>query len=128
MTGHIKVMLVLQSCTDPLRVLPSSSRETFRTSSAGTHDVGNITFDEDIGIKQEEIPEDVSLFDIKFEPDVVSYVSICMYVIGHILSVSTNVSCVCVSISGQLKQFYCWEIIIFAGMFFWGWCRWEVPY
>jgi len=40
--GHINVMLVLQSCTDPLRVLPSLSSETFPTSSDGAYDVGNL--------------------------------------------------------------------------------------
>jgi hypothetical protein len=93
MTGHINVMLVLQNCTDSLRVLPSSSRETF-PSSVGTHVIGNITFEEDadviqehfisvnkvsdIDVKQEGIPEDISLSDIKSEPDEVSYVCICL--------------------------------------------------
>jgi len=83
-------MLVLQSCTDPLRVLPTSSSETFATSSDGTYDVGNmkveehvdvieesfmaINKEEDIGIKQEEIPEDITFPDMKAEPDEVSYV------------------------------------------------------
>jgi len=88
MTGHINVMLVLQSCTDPLQVLPGSSSETFPTSSDGTYDISNIKVEEDedvieenfiainkeadIGIKQEDVP------DIKAEPDVVSYVCICL--------------------------------------------------
>ena len=87
-------MLVLQSCTDPLHILPGSSSETFPTSSDGTYDVSNteveedvvvieesviaINKEEDIGIKQEEIPEDISFPDIKDEPDEVSYVCICM--------------------------------------------------
>jgi hypothetical protein len=70
--GHINVMLVLQSCTDPLYILPGSPSETFPMSSDGTYD-GNrevdedvdvieenfiaINKEEDIGIKQEEIPE-----------------------------------------------------------------------
>jgi hypothetical protein len=86
-------MLVLQSCTNSLSVLPSSSRETFPTS-AGTRDVGNITLEEDvdvieesfiaikkeedIDIKQEEIPEDINFPDIKSELDEVSYESICL--------------------------------------------------
>jgi hypothetical protein len=89
-------MLVLQSCTDSLRVLPSSFSETLPTSFGGTYDVGNIEVDEDIdvieesfigvnkevdiGIKKEEIPE-----DIKFEPNKVSYVSGCMCVFRLIL-------------------------------------------
>jgi len=94
MTGHINVMLVLQSCTDPLYILPSSSSETFATSSDGTYDVGNIKFEEDvdvieksfiainkeadIGIKQKEISEGITFPDIKAEPDKVSYVCICI--------------------------------------------------
>jgi len=94
MTGHINVMLVLQSCTDPLSVLPSLSSETFPTPSDSTYDVGNIKVEEDvdvieeifavinkeahIGIKQEEIPQDITFPDIKSEPDEVSYVSICL--------------------------------------------------
>jgi hypothetical protein len=47
-------MLVLQSCTDPLQVLPGSSCGTFPSSSDGTYGVGNIKFEEDIYIKEEE--------------------------------------------------------------------------
>jgi hypothetical protein len=72
-------MLVLQSCTDSLRVLPGSSTETFPTSSDGTYDFGNIKVEEDyLGIKQEEVLEEVTFSDIKSEPEEVSYV--CMYV------------------------------------------------
>ena len=87
--GHINVMLVLQSCTDSLRVLPVSSSETFAASSDGTYDVSNIKVEEDIdvieesfvainkkadiGIKQEENPEDITFPDIKAEPEEVSY-------------------------------------------------------
>ena len=92
MTGHINVMLVLQSCTDSLRILPTSSSETFPTSSDGTYDVGNMNVEDDvdiieeiftavnkqadIGIKQEEMPEDITFPDIKAEPDEVSYVCV----------------------------------------------------
>ena len=94
MTGHINVMLVLQSCTDSLHILPGSSSETFPTSSDGTCDVSNTAVQQNIvvieehsvavnkeaptGIKQEEIPEDKTFPDIKTEPDEVSYV--CLYV------------------------------------------------
>jgi hypothetical protein len=47
-------MLVLQSCTASLQILPGSSCETFPSSSDGTYDVGNIKFEEDIDIKEEE--------------------------------------------------------------------------
>ena len=45
-------MLVLQSCTDSLRILPSSTGETLPASSDGTYDDGNIKL-EDIDIKEE---------------------------------------------------------------------------
>jgi hypothetical protein len=92
--GHINVMLVLQSCTNSLRVLPCSSTETFPKSSDGTFDVSNMKFEEDIdvieesftaikeetviGIKQEESPEAITFPDTKSEPDEVSY--LCVYV------------------------------------------------
>jgi len=92
--GHIKVMLVLQSCTDPLYILPVSSTETFPTSSDSTYDVSNTEVEEDIvvieegfiavneevdiGIKQEKIPEDINFPDINAEPDEVSCVCICL--------------------------------------------------
>jgi hypothetical protein len=50
-------MVVLQSCTDSLHVLPGSSCETFPTSSDGAYDVSNVKVEEDIDIKEEE--EDV---------------------------------------------------------------------
>jgi hypothetical protein len=93
--GHINVMLVLQTCTDSLHILPSSSSETFPTSSDGACNFSNIEFEEDIdvkeedfiaikedadiGIKQEEIPEDLTFPDIKAKPVEVSYVCICLY-------------------------------------------------
>jgi hypothetical protein len=52
--GHINAMLVLQSCTDSLQVLPGSSCEAFPTSSDGTYDVSNVKVEEDIDIKEEE--------------------------------------------------------------------------
>jgi hypothetical protein len=87
-------MLVLQSCTDPLAILPGSSSETFPTSSDGTCDVSNTAVERDIivieehsmavnkeapiNIKQEEIPEVISYPDIQAGPDEVSY--LCVYV------------------------------------------------
>jgi hypothetical protein len=52
--SHINVMLVLQSCTDPLQVMAGSSTETFPTSSVGTYDVGNMKFEKHTDIKEEE--------------------------------------------------------------------------
>ena len=54
MTGHINVMVVLQSCTDSLHVLPGSSCETFPPSSDGAYDVSNVKVEENIDIKEEE--------------------------------------------------------------------------
>jgi hypothetical protein len=92
--GHINVMLVLQSCTDSLHILHSSSNETFPTSCDGKRD-GNIKVERDIavieeiftaideepdiGIKQ-EIPEDITFPDIKSEPDKVRCVCVCVCV------------------------------------------------
>ena len=53
--GHFNVMLVLQNCTDPLQILPGSSCGTFPSSSDVTYDVGNIKFEEDVDIKEEEM-------------------------------------------------------------------------
>ena len=91
--GHINVMLVLQSNTGCLHILPGSSNETHVTSSDVVCNFSNIEVEEDIdvkeegfiavkeeadvGIKQEEIPEDINFPDIKAEPDEVSYVCIC---------------------------------------------------
>jgi hypothetical protein len=93
MTGHINVMLVLQSCTDSLHILPGSSGESHATPSDGCN-FSNKQVEEDvdvieerfvavneevvISIKQEEIPEDINFPDIKSEPDEVSYVCVCL--------------------------------------------------
>jgi hypothetical protein len=90
MTGHIYIVTVLQSCTDPLHIPTSSSCETFPTPSDCTYGVGNTEVEEnvevieecliavnqqaDTGIKQEEVPGDITFPDIKAEPDDVSYV------------------------------------------------------
>jgi len=89
----ITVMLVLQSCSDPLHILPSSSRDTDATSD-GVCNFSNTEVEEDVavteeifiavheevdlGVKQEEIPGDIAFPDIKSEPDEVSYVCICL--------------------------------------------------
>jgi hypothetical protein len=92
--GQINVMFILQSCRDSLHILSGSSSETFPTSSDGTYDVSNTEFEwdvvvieegfvavngeVDIGIKQEEIPEDITFLDIKAEPDQVCNVCMCL--------------------------------------------------
>jgi hypothetical protein len=94
--GHICIVVILQSCTDPLYILPSSSSETFPTSSDCTHEVGNTKVEKDVevieecfmgikkeadtAIKHEEIPEDVTSPDIRPEPD-----KVCVCIFRHIL-------------------------------------------
>jgi hypothetical protein len=87
------VMMFLQTCTDPLNILPGSPSKTFPTTFAGTYNVSNTEVEEDvviekgfvavneevdIGVKQEEIPEDINFPDINPESDEVSY---CVYVV-----------------------------------------------
>jgi len=92
-TGYINVMLVLQSCSDPLHILPSSSSDT-NAPSGGVCNFSNTDVEEDVdvieemfvslneeverGIKQEEIPRDIIFPDIKSEADEVSYFCLCM--------------------------------------------------
>jgi len=93
-TGHIIYLLVLQSCTDSLHTLPGLSNEKYATPSDGVCNSSSIEVQEDLdvieegstainievdmGIKQEEIPEDITFSGIKCEPDEVS--SMCVYV------------------------------------------------
>ena len=65
MTGHINVVVVLQSCTE---AMAGSSTGTFPTSSDGTYDVGNIKFEE-VNVKTENVisSEEDECFDIKYE-------------------------------------------------------------
>jgi hypothetical protein len=93
MTGYINVMLILQSSSDSLHIPPGSCSETNATSD-GVCNFSNTEVEEDIvvieevfislheevdrGIKQEEIPGDISFPEIKSEPDEVSYVCICL--------------------------------------------------
>jgi hypothetical protein len=87
-------MLVLQSCTNPLYILPGLSIETFPTSSDGVCNSSSREFEENIdakeegfmpvneevpiGIKQEEIPEGETSLDIKAEANEVSCVCVCL--------------------------------------------------
>jgi len=92
--GHINVMLVSQSCSDSLHVLPNSSSDT-NTTSGGVCNFSNTDVEEDVdlieeifisineevdrGIKQEEIPGDITIPNIKSEPDKVSYIYVCYW-------------------------------------------------
>ena len=91
--GHVNIMLVLQSCSDPLHILPSLSSQT-NAPSDGVCNFNNIEFEEDVdeieevflsineevdrGVKQEEVPGDMIFPDIKSKPDEVSYICICL--------------------------------------------------
>jgi hypothetical protein len=93
--GHINVMLVLQTNTDSLHIQPGLSGDSHTASSDGASKFTKIDVDEDIdvleegfialneeadiGIKQEEIAEDINFPEIKSEPDEVSYV--CIYLL-----------------------------------------------
>ena len=86
-------MLVLQSCSDSLHILPGSSSGTNATSDV-VYNFGNIEVEEDVGVieeifisineevdrgvKQEKILGDITFLDIKSEPDEVSYVCVCL--------------------------------------------------
>ena len=94
--GHINVMLVLQSSTDPLHILPDLFGESHAKSCDGACNFSNIKVEEDvdvieegfiavneevdIDIKQEEIPEDKTFPDLKAEQDEVGFVCVCVYV------------------------------------------------
>jgi len=98
-SGHINVMLVLQSCSDPLHILPSFCSETNATSDVCNF--SNVEVEEDVdvieemfisineevdrGIKQEEIPGDITFSDVKSEPDEVSYICICLLLVTFYL-------------------------------------------
>jgi len=123
--GHINVMLVLQSCTDSLHILPASSGESHATSCDGACNFSNTEVEEDvnvkeecfiavneeadIGIKQEEIPEDINFPDIKAELDEVSYVCVCLLLDTFSQCPGLSGFFFYVNISGHLKQLLCWE-------------------
>jgi hypothetical protein len=84
---HLNVMVVLQSCTDPLYILSGLSSESFPASDGTYHvcdtqveddlDVIEESFiainkEVDIGIKKEEIRGNITVPGIKSEPDEVS--------------------------------------------------------
>jgi hypothetical protein len=122
--GYINVMLVLQSCSDSLHILPGSSTETdgvcnFSNIEVEDNDVDVIEEDfkaiheeVNVGVKQEDIPGDITFPDVKSEPNEVSYV---LYLLLDTFYQCPGISvfmCVYVYvyvISGQLKQLHCWE-------------------
>jgi len=52
--GHINIVLVLQSCSDSLHILPSSSSGTYAASSDCAYHIGNVKVEEDVDMKVEE--------------------------------------------------------------------------
>ena len=52
--GHINVVLVLQSCSDSLHLLPSSSSDTNAASYDGAYHIGNMKVEEDVDMQGEE--------------------------------------------------------------------------
>jgi len=114
--GHMSVMFLLQSCTDPLHNLPGSSNESHAASCDSSCNFSNIAVEEDvefkedsfiaikeeadISIKQENIPEDKNFPDIKSEPDEVRYVCVCVC-----LLVDTFYQCLAMSVVFVLSVF-----------------------
>jgi hypothetical protein len=121
---------------------------TFPTPSDGTYGVGNIKVEgdvtvmeesliaikkeEDIGIKQEEIPDYINVPIIKAERDEVSYVCVCLLI--DIL----NYTFFYITISGLLHQFHYWEWkcdwcfsagwgrgMWWASLYWFGWCAYN---
>ena len=54
MTGYINVMVVLQSCTDPLHIPLSTSSDTYVTSSDCAYNGGNMKVEVDLDMQQGE--------------------------------------------------------------------------
>jgi len=52
--GYLYVVLVLQSCSDSLHILPSTSSETYAASSDCAYHIGNMEVEEDMGMHGEE--------------------------------------------------------------------------
>jgi hypothetical protein len=49
---NISVMLVLQSCTDPLHILPGSSTDTYATSSDCAYHIGNVKDEDNLDMQE----------------------------------------------------------------------------
>jgi len=57
--GHINVMLVLQNCSDSLRILPSTSSDTNAASSDCAYHIGSMEVEEDMDMQGEEVEVNV---------------------------------------------------------------------
>jgi hypothetical protein len=122
--GHINVMLVLQSSTDSLQVLPESSSETLPTSSDVARIFSNTEVEEDVVvieegfvaineevtvcIKQEQIPKDIAFPIVKSEPNEVSYVCMCLLLDTFFHCPEMSVVFVR-SVFLPMEQLHCWE-------------------
>ena len=51
--GHINVVLALQSCSDPLHIVPSSSSDTNAAMSDCAYHIGNVKVEEDVDMQGE---------------------------------------------------------------------------
>ena len=76
--GHINVVLVLQSCSDSLHIMPSSSSDTNAASSDCAYHIGNVMVELDVDMQGEEgevnvktekviASEEEECIDIKYE-------------------------------------------------------------
>ena len=54
-------MLALQSCTDPLHIVPSSSSDTNAASSDCAYHIGNVKVEEDVDMQGEEAEVNVKI-------------------------------------------------------------------
>ena len=54
MTNYINVMLLLQSCTDPLHIPPGSSSDTYGTLSDCAYHVRNMKVEKDLDMQEKE--------------------------------------------------------------------------
>jgi len=73
--GYLYVVLVLQSCSDPLHILPSTSSDTNATLSECACHIGNMEVEEDLDMQEEE--EEVN---VKTEKGVGSEEEVCVRV------------------------------------------------
>ena len=65
--GYLYVVLVLQSCSDSLNILPSTSSDTYAASSDCAWHIGNMKVEEDLDMQEEE--EEVN---VKIEKGIVN--------------------------------------------------------
>ena len=79
---YINVMLVLQSCSDPLHIVRGASSETNATSG-GVCNFSNLEVEEDLDANEgvfEEVDRGITKDEIP-GPDEVSYICICLYLV-----------------------------------------------